>query len=109
VPTTDLIELFVVSLLSDLSFQPDPLTLAALSFTGISVGTSPLFFSPLSDDSLSDAFGNGLTADILGASVTVTAPIPEPSTLLLLGSGLLGFTGLRRRIGSSIRKRFNHR
>ena len=42
-----------------------------------------------------DKSGNGLAQDFIGRSVP--APTPEPSTLALFGTGILGFAGLMRR------------
>ncbi len=38
-----------------------------------------------------------VTSDTDFASFSIAAPVPEPGSLVLLGSGVLGFTGLRRR------------
>ena len=76
--------------------QSSAFTLATLTFNTSAVGTSPLGLSHLI---LSDADGNSLTADTVEGRVTVNpgAAVPEPSTLVLVGSGLAGLVAFRRR------------
>ncbi len=84
-----------ISLLWDFNSQPDSFALGTLSFTGKNMGKSPLFFSDimLSDDSL---LAQQLDASSYGGTVNV---VPIPSAIILLGSGLIGLIGLRKRCG----------
>lgn len=41
--------------------------------------------------------GGNFTIQISGPGVTQAAPVPEPATLLMLGTGLAGFIGAQRR------------
>jgi hypothetical protein len=80
-----------VSYLWDFSSQPDSFTLATDNFTGISLGSSPLSFS---DVIFGDDWGESLSATLESGTVS---PVPEPGTILLLSSGLLGFAGFRKK------------
>ena len=97
-PGVGAVNLFELSL--DLPTDLDTLqagnfTLATLTFDTIGLGESPL---GLTATTLADAFGFPLAASIQNGTVSV---VPEPATLLLIGSGLAGIAGLRRKTPSS--------
>jgi hypothetical protein len=73
------------------SLQASTFTLATLSFETLTLGTSML---DISINALGDALGDSLTADLERGSISA---VPEPSTLLLLGSGLLGIPWFRKK------------
>jgi general secretion pathway protein D len=66
-------------------------TLADLQFQALTVGTSPVNLSNviLLDSNLSDIPYNTSNGSV--------SPVPEPSTMLLLGSGLIGLAGYGRK------------
>lgn len=72
-------------------YQADSFTLATLTFDTLALGTSAL---DMGINELGDEWGNPLTATVDRGSVNV---IPEPATLLLLGSGLAGIGFFSRR------------
>ena len=78
------------------TLQAGSFTLASLTFDTFAPGTSPL---NMSINSLGDAWGDPIVLDTLNnGSVTVAAaPVPEPSTYLLLFSGLIGIVGIKRK------------
>lgn len=75
-------------------FQADSFTLASITFSALGVGSTAL---DLSINVLGDSLGDLLTADtISNGTVRVTSSVPEPSSMFLLGSGLVAFVGTRR-------------
>lgn len=94
-----IINLSELSWLMDFSTQSDSFVLASLFFTGSSAGVSTLSFANII---LGDEYGESLTdLQLFQAALEVTAvetnPVPEPATMVLMGIGLLGFTGLKRK------------
>jgi len=78
--------------------QPSSFTLATLTFDTLALGTSFLDIT-INLCGLGDAYGDPLSADLLSGSISV---VPEPATLLLLGSGLVGLGYLRKRKTSKV-------
>lgn len=77
--------------------QPSSFTLATLTFDTLAVGNSPL---EITRYFLGDALaGAPLSADVVKGSIS---PVPEPATVLLIGTGLVGLSYFRRKrlIGS---------
>lgn len=85
------------------NYQTNDFILATLDFYAINIGESFLTLSyskksnGIDDVLLGDALGNPIsTTNVVlnGGSVVVNGvnPVPEPSTMLLFGSGICGFT-----------------
>lgn len=85
------VNLSVLSWLFDFSGQNNDFVLATLSFDG---DESAMAGINLSYIDLSDEFGDAIPYAVNGTDISV---VPEPSAVLLLGAGLLGLAGLRRR------------
>ncbi|MBW1677074.1 MAG: PEP-CTERM sorting domain-containing protein [Deltaproteobacteria bacterium] len=97
-PATGAVEIFQLSYDSaeDLdTYQAGSFSLAILTFDTLSVGVSPLSIEVIS---LGNAYGEPLAADLGSGCVSV---VPVPGAVWLLGSGLLGLMGVRRRKGLS--------
>lgn len=91
------------SSLLDLSSQADNFILATLTFSGVAPGTATFALDSLSAIFM-DSLGGAINIDsALSGSGTVNpvTAVPVPGAVWLLGSALLGFTGIRSRLKAS--------
>jgi hypothetical protein len=92
-PGLGFVNLFELSFdpIGDLNaLQQGDFLLATLTFNTLALGTAPL---GISINTLGDAAGDALIASAGRGTVSV---VPEPATLLLMGSGLIGIWGGKR-------------
>lgn len=108
--TSGLVDLAELSFLSDTDLAllqgAGPITLATLFFSGDNPGTSPLSFINygLGGNDIKGIENIPYDSPILNdGSITVRgggAPVPIPAAVWLLGSGLIGLVGLRRKFSN---------
>lgn len=91
-----IVNLSELSWLMDFTAQPDSFVLATITFDTIATGTSALTFSNVLLGDVSASPISGITFEE-GSIEVASAPVPEPATMFLLGSGLLGLVGCRKK------------
>lgn len=83
------VSLTAESYLLDLSGQSSDFTIATVYFSGDVAALSTVSLTYLD---LVDSYGDSIASDAVSV-----APVPEPTTMILLGSGIIGLAGMRRR------------